>query len=133
MPEPRPHGPAAFVFRSDNTGASWINQPLSGIATATTPVVLVEAVDPLDPNVLFVRSLGANPPNGDRLYRSTDGGASWTEVLVTTEAIRDVVIAEDRRVLVALTTAGILASTNGGATFAPLPNQPQTRSMFRRS
>jgi hypothetical protein len=132
VPEPRPHGPAAFVYRSDNRGESWSPTPLAGVVTATTPVVLVEAVDPLNPDIVFMRSLGANPPTGDRLYRSTDGGATWDEVLVTTEAIRDVVIAQDRRVLVALTTAGILASADGGATFQPLAGQPQTACLAER-
>jgi hypothetical protein len=130
-PQPRPHGPAAFVYRTDDGGAGWAPQPLDGVITATTPVVLVEAVDPLDADVVYLRSLGANPPNGDRLYRSIDAGATWNEVLVTTEPIRDVVIAQDRRVLVALTSSGILASTDG-VVFAPLANQPQAACLAER-
>lgn len=127
----RPPGPAAFVMRSDDTGAHWSQLPLDGVATATVPLVLVEAVDPQDPDVVLARSVGAAFP-GDRLYRSEDGGETWTEVLATADPIRDVIFTHDHRVLAATIASGVNASTDGGRTFAPLPNQPQTACLTER-
>jgi uncharacterized protein (TIGR03382 family) len=129
----RPPGKAAFLLRSDDRGTTWQQMPLTDMAVATTPVVLLEAVDPLDGDIVFARSLGANPPSGDRLYRSTDGGATWDEVLVSPDAIRKVLFTHDHRVLVATITSGVFASTDGGQTFAPLADQPQTACLAERS
>ena len=79
---------------------------------------------PTNPDVLFIRSLAANPPQGDKLYRSSDGGVSFSEVLTTTSEIRDVVIRDDQHVVVA-TASGSFTSTNAGATFGALAATPQ--------
>jgi hypothetical protein len=114
--------PQAHFLRSDNGGDSWTPEPLAGVMYNATPIVLVRAVDPTNPDVLLMSSLGANG-NGDRLYRSSDGGATFTEVLATTDTIRDVVFHNDQ-VLVA-TPAGSFVSRNNGATFETLAGAPQ--------
>lgn len=84
-----------------------------------TPIVVVSAIDPAHPDTLFVTSIGATPPSGDRLYRSTDGGATFVQVLETAARIRDVVHAVDRSVYVATSSSGTHRSTDGGVTFQP--------------
>jgi len=131
-PDRRGPGPAAFVMRTDDAGAHWAPATLTDMQLASTPVVMVEAVDPLDGDILYARSLGANPPSGDRLYRSIDAGETWEEVLASADAIRRVLFTHDHRVLVATIAGGISASADG-RTFAPLPNQPQTACLDERS
>jgi len=114
--------PQAHLLRSDNGGDTWDEQPLANVMFNATPIVLVRAVHPTNPDILFMSSLGANG-GGDRLYRSTDGGATFKEVLVTTDTIRDVIFHGDK-VLVASPT-GSFQSTDGGATFAALTGSPQ--------
>ncbi|MBA2540769.1 MAG: hypothetical protein H0V17_14110 [Deltaproteobacteria bacterium] len=123
--------PTAHLRRSDDGGATWIPLELFGerpdpptIKFGATPIVLIAAVDPKTPDTLLLTSLGANGSQGDRLYRSTDAGFSFTEVLATTDAIRDTVFAQDGAVYVA-TPAGSFRSTDNGATFAPLAGSPQ--------
>jgi hypothetical protein len=48
-------------------------------------LIYVRAVSPAEANVVFLQSLAAARPIGDRLYRSIDGGLSFSEVLVTTD------------------------------------------------
>ena len=72
-------------------------------------------VDPTNPDVVYVISQGANPPSGDKLYRSTDGGATLTEVLATTEPIRDVVIRDAQTVLVTTMTQSGMTFIGGPA------------------
>lgn len=66
------------VYRSDDAGESWrfIGLPHAGQIGAVL-------IDPTDEDRLFVAALG-NPfgPNPERgVYRSTDGGAHWSQVL----------------------------------------------------
>lgn len=97
--------PTAHFVTSDDSGASWTASPLTGVAFGPTPLVYAVAVDPADPDVVMMVSAGAGPPGGDRLYRSTDGGATWREVLATPAAIVDV----------AITAHGVFVATRGAA------------------
>jgi hypothetical protein len=125
--------PTPHLYRSSDGGAEWTASPLAGVQLAATPVLLVKAIDPADPSVLYVTSVGANPPSGDRLYRSTDGGETFAEVLATTAAVHDVVIRTADHVLIATQFASpqvivggtAYQSLDGGLTFEVMPDAPQ--------
>jgi len=126
--------PAARLYRSDDAGGRWTERPLGGgMRYGQTPIVVIGAVDPAQPNTLLLISIEANPPSGDRLYRSTDGGATFAEVLVTTDRLRDVLYAQDGTVYAATLGGGAFRSTDGGATFAPLASPPQLGCLGQRS
>src|SRR3954452_11259344 len=84
-------------------------------------------------------SLGGNPPSGDRLYRSIDGGMTWTEVLATTSTIHDVII-KGQTVTVATqvqSTQAVMGgpayqSTNGGVDFTVMAGAPQLACLAQR-
>ena len=82
------------------------------------PALQVVAVDPAVADIVYMVSIGANVPNGDLLYRSIDGGMTWTAVLAATDTIRSVAFAGAHDVLVATPTASF-RSADGGMTFAP--------------
>ena len=66
------------MFKSTDGGASW-----SAIGLTDTQAIARIAVDPRDPGTLLVAALG-HPygPNAERgVFRSTDGGRSWTKTL----------------------------------------------------
>ncbi|MFP5246663.1 MAG: WD40/YVTN/BNR-like repeat-containing protein, partial [Thermoanaerobaculia bacterium] len=60
---------AAGVFRSDDGGASWR-------ATGELRDVILLAVDPVDPNIVFA-AREITSEHGE-VYRTQDGGATWT-------------------------------------------------------
>lgn len=70
------------VYRSADAGRTWRHLGLDGVQQIASIIV-----DPTDPNRVFVAALGhpygANPERG--VYRSLDGGASWTKVLYRDE------------------------------------------------
>lgn len=69
--------PQAYLYRTTNGGMQWTPSPLANVSYAATPVLRVKAIDPTNPDVVYKTSESANAP-GDRLYRSTDGGMTWT-------------------------------------------------------
>jgi len=66
------------MYKSGDGGATWKN-----IGLADSQQIGRVIVDPHDPNVVLVAALGhAYGPNEMRgVYRTTDGGATWTKVL----------------------------------------------------
>jgi hypothetical protein len=116
--------PTAHFAISDDSGAHWAESPLASVQFGSTPLVYVVGVDRANPDIVFMSSLGANPPSGDRLYRSTDGGMTWSEVLAPSGTITDLAIGSSG-ILVSALGAGGFYSSNGGATFAPMTTAPQ--------
>lgn len=70
--------PGDGVYRSEDGGGSWVSAGLE-----ETRHIGRIAIDPRDPNRLYVAALGhAFGPNPERgVYRSEDGGRSWSLVL----------------------------------------------------
>ena len=72
------------VYKSTDAGKTWTN---TGLRDAQQIAGL--AVDPRDPNRVFVAALGhpynANPERG--VYRTLDGGRTWTPVLQKNENV----------------------------------------------
>ncbi|HEY4059845.1 MAG TPA: sialidase family protein, partial [Kofleriaceae bacterium] len=111
----------AKVERSDTGGTSWTDKTLpANVMYGPTPLFYVSTVDPAQPDHLFGYSIGATPPNGDRLYESTDGATTWNEVLSTTDAIRGVVLRTDGSVIVATLGGGTSQRAAGASSFSLL-------------
>jgi hypothetical protein len=127
--------PLAHVFSTTDGGQSWTPSPLAGVSLGTTPLVTIAAVDPANPQILYLVSVDGNGPGGDRLYRSTDGAATFTEVLATTQPISNVVVRDATTVVVATadaTAGGAFQSTDGGATFAAVAGAPRLGCLGKR-
>src|SRR5512140_128618 len=70
------------MYKSTDGGKTWAR-----VGLADTRQIGRILVDPRDPNLVFVAALGhAYGPNAERgVYRSKDGGKSWTRVLFKDE------------------------------------------------
>ena len=114
------------VYRSVDGAASWTN-----INPDITVVAI--AVDPVDPNTVYVASTA--------VHKTTDGGASWTASPdIDPQALA--IDPENREVLYAGTDDGVLRSTDGGVTWADFSDglpaggvrslavDPETRTMY---
>lgn len=76
------------VYRSSNGGGDWTNVGLKG-----TKTIARIAVHPADTNTVYAAAMGdlwtANPDRG--LYKTTDGGRSWSRVLAGPREFQDLV------------------------------------------
>jgi uncharacterized protein (TIGR03382 family) len=131
-PDGGPIPPTVHLFRTDDGGANWTMLGIAAFNLGTSPLLLAEAVATDDPQLVFVRSVRAVLPMGDKLYRSTDAGETFTEVLTTTDTIRDVVMRADGTVLVATQMGGVHRSTDRGATFQTIADLPQAACLGDR-
>jgi hypothetical protein len=123
--------PITHLQISDDAGAHWRESPLTGVAFGAMPLVYVLGVDPANPDLVLMSSLGASPA-GDRLYRSSDGGTSWTEVLSTGSPIVDLAVEQTGNVLVATLATGSFESTDRGASFSAMTGTPQLACVGQR-
>src|SRR6476619_3256987 len=80
------------LYKSDDGGKTWRN-----VGLRTSEHIGRIAIDPKDPNIVYVAAQGALwGPGGDRgLYKTTDGGKTWKQILKISEntGVTEVVIA----------------------------------------
>jgi hypothetical protein len=123
--------PTAHFEITDDDGASWTESPLAGVRFGSTPLVYALGIDRSNPDLVLMSSAGANPPSGDRLYRSIDGGMTWAEVLATPGTLLDLAVAPSGVIMVA-TLGGAFQSIDNGATFSPMIDAPQLACIGQR-
>ncbi len=95
----------ALLYKTIDGGANWTDLGVSGFAFGGQPSLFIEAVSPTNPNIVFARVRGAREPQGDDIYRSIDGGTSWTKVLEMHGTVSAFVVRADESVLVGTATA----------------------------
>jgi photosystem II stability/assembly factor-like uncharacterized protein len=117
-----PHDPATLYagtadgafFASHDRGATWA-MPGSGFGSAGSVDAI--AADPATAGTLYA---GVNGSSASGVWKSADGGASWTLAVATprVDALAASAAAAGR-IVAGLEPAGVLKSEDGGATWAP--------------
>lgn len=107
-----PGGMVEWLLRSGDAGETW------RIVRDGGPL----AIAPMDPRVLYLGRL--NPVDGYELLRSEDRGGTWTLVTTPDRPFEALAVAswDPDTVYAAVPGRGVLRSTDGGATWAPLHN-----------
>ena len=120
-------GVAGGVWKTANAGARW--EPLTDLMANIAVSCL--AFDPSNPNVIYAGT-GEGFFNGDAvrgagLFRTTDGGANWTQLAATGTSdfyyVNDLVVSQaNPQRLYAGTRTGVWRSLDGGATWGKVLN-----------
>lgn len=105
----------ATVLRSADGGATW--EGVSVGFTGPNAYVRALAIDPLAPSVIYA-GLSDNAATSNRLFKSTDGGATWTPQLLLVDVFAIAIDPVTAGTVYAGTSAGVWKSTNGGANWS---------------
>jgi len=92
---------ASVLRRTDDGGATWQTLPVDAFTLRSDSQLFIEAVGEQDPDLLFARVFRAQAPVGDAIYRSLDGGQTWTEVLSLSSTIRAFLLRSDGKTAIA--------------------------------
>ena len=108
----QPHLGSAGLTRIDGPGTSYTQLAGGSLLDAVT-------ADPMNPNVLFGTYRGQG-------MKSVDGGNSWTNLSLPATYVYQFTVdpANDKNVWAAIGDAGVAKSSDGGATWAVVPNSP---------
>ncbi len=108
------------IYKSEDGGSTWTLKGLSGT------LVYAIAIDPLNPQILYITSRIPGADYFGALFKSTDGGDTWQAILWAEkgEAVHSVIIDSDNSSHIYLglqTTTGsginFLKTTDGGETW----------------
>jgi len=104
------------VFKSTNCSRTWSKIFFN---TITTDITLSRAVDWYNPAIVYAGTSQGN------LLQSTDAGHSWTNIKMTKNAIKKIIVDpyDSRTIYVATVTAGIFKTTDQGANWQQINNE----------
>ena len=121
----------ASLFRSTDDGSTWTEAD-AGLAV---PSARALAVDPVDPRLVYAGTGGDYyHPQGDGVWKSTDGGASWTRAgnALAGKTVTAVVSSPVSGVVWAAVEGGrIFRSGDGGATWQDSTGGLQAFQVYR--
>ncbi|MFQ5860605.1 MAG: family 16 glycoside hydrolase [Dehalococcoidia bacterium] len=111
--------PYATIYKTTDGGASW-TEINNGFPMAATSVYVI-AIDPTSTDTVYVATyregLSHTRGSGIGIYKSTDGGESWTPInqgLTTSNVATLALDPFDPQTLYAGTDRGLFVTTNGG-------------------
>lgn len=113
-----------LLFRSDDAGATFQPMERTGITTSNDSEIWIAGIDGEDPDTLYVRvSRQVLGVVSDAIYRSTDGGATWTNIYAVPDDVAFVRRASGELV-VAGRNSGLHRSADRGDTWSDVPALP---------
>lgn len=114
-----------LLFKSDNGGQTFTAMSQTGLTMSNLSNIDVVGVDPALKDTVYLHISVENGTLGDGLYKSTNGGQTWTKILTTMDTFGQVFLARSNGDLIVSTpTQGSQKSTNGGATWTPMTGAP---------
>ncbi len=119
------------LWQSTNGGATWTQLPLT-----FNLFIGALAFDPLNPNIIYAGTgerFYDRAVQGAGIFKSTDGGATWTQLAATANWLYVSSISALPGVtgtLLAATDSGIYRTTNGGGTWTPISIPALSRALM---
>lgn len=117
-----------LLHRSLDGGASWEALPTTAFVGTTFSDLRLMAIDPTDPDVVYLKMTFATKGVHEALFRTSNwsrplamGGPTWTQVMLIEASISSVVVRSNGDVWATTQTQGSHRSTDGGLTFQPVP------------
>ncbi len=118
------------MYKSSDAGRTWRHIGLEG--TEQIPSILV---DPHDPNIVLVAALGQlrTPADARGVFRSTDGGATWTKTLYVDDQTGVATLARAADAPDVIFAAAYFHYVAPGAGTWPVPDTARLRTRLSKS
>ncbi len=126
-----PYGPgssATGVYRTDDGGETW--RPANvGLPTGRNTIDFV-AVDPRNSATVYAATFYGSPPPDGSVYRSTDGGGTWTQINTERAITAMALDTQNAGTIYAATSGkGLLKTVDGGDSWIQLGNMLNDKSI----
>jgi photosystem II stability/assembly factor-like uncharacterized protein len=114
------------VYKSTDSGETWIQSGTTGIATTNLNVTAL-AVNTSNENSVYIGL------RGDGLFHSIDGGVNWTNIGqgIADQTILGIVLVDNNSIIYAATKSkGVYKSTNNGTSWTQVLSEVNTSTDF---
>ncbi|MCW5801261.1 MAG: hypothetical protein KIT31_02520 [Deltaproteobacteria bacterium] len=121
-----------LLFASSDGGATFQPRPATGFMTTPGSAIDFVGVAPGEPDVVYARVQQERDAASQGLYRSDDGGQTWTRILGSNESM-SVLVRHNGDVVAATLRLGSQVSHDRGATWQPLASPPHIHCLAENS
>ncbi|MBA3392575.1 MAG: exo-alpha-sialidase [Deltaproteobacteria bacterium] len=121
-----------LLFSSTNGGASWTALPVTGFATRSNSVIEIVGIGKTNSDLVFAKVTLSDNAISDTLYRSVNGGATWTPILTKQGAI-SFIVRGNGDLVAATQSVGSFRSTNNGTDWMELVNAPHINCLSEKA
>lgn len=113
-----------LLFTSTTGGATWTPMQMDTITADQNSAIEIAGISKTDPLLVYARVTLQNGTVGDALYRSSNGGTTWTKILEKGDSLGAFVVRANGDLVAGTPTLGAQVSHDNGATWVPLTNPP---------
>ena len=119
-----------LMYRSSDAGKTFTATPLTGFTgMSEETVIFIAGVSATNPDLVYARLTAVDGTKGEAIYRSTNGGDSWTQILTRTEPI-SFVVRRNGELIAGTDNSGTVRSTDGGTTFTAVDGAPHLLCLY---
>ena len=114
-----------FSFRSTDGGATYQPMPTTGLTLMPNSKLEIAGISATNPDLVYAHVVLEDNAITDALYRSMDGGQSWTRILGKPGSLA-VLVRSNGDLIAGIPSERLQRSTDQGVTWTPLAGAPHS-------
>ena len=122
-----------LLFTSTTGGAAWTPMQLGAITASQSSAIEIAGISKTDPLTVYARVTLADGVVGDALYRSSDAGQTWKQILAMHDQLRAFVVRANGDLVAGTPALGTQVSHDRGGTWIPLVNPPHVNCLVENA